>query len=96
MSARSKSKRRGSQNGARLLKVESLERLRDRVEAAADEIVRLRGENSKMAADISKLRSSLDEAGKKPALAFDEDPKELRAKVKGFIRAIDEYLQAEA
>jgi predicted nucleic acid-binding Zn-ribbon protein len=96
MTGKSKTHSRGPQNAARLRKVESLERLRDRVEAAANEIVRLRGENARMAADISELRSSLAEAQEAPKLVFDEDPAELRGKVQGFIEAIDEYLQTEA
>ena len=87
---------RGPQNVTRLRKVESLERLKERVEAAADEIVRLRGENTRMASDISQLRSAVVEAEKKPALAFEGDPEELRSKVRGFIAAIDDYLQTEA
>jgi predicted nucleic acid-binding Zn-ribbon protein len=96
MTVQSKTHNRATQSAARLRKVESLERLRDRVEAAADEIVRLRGENARMASDISELRSSLTEAREAPRLVFDEDPTELRAKVRSFIAAIDEYLQTEA
>ena len=96
MSAKGKSQNRGPQNVTRLRKVESLERLRDKVEAAAEEIVRLRGENERMAVDISDMRSTMSETAKQPSLVFDQDPKELRAKVKSFIAAIDEYLQTEA
>ena len=96
MSAKGKMYNRGPQNVTRLRKVESLERLKERVEAAADEIVRLRGENARMSTDISQLRSAVTEAEKKPALDFDESPEALRARVRGFIAAIDDYLQTEA
>ncbi|ARA95181.1 MAG: hypothetical protein D6685_11750 [Bacteroidetes bacterium] len=70
----------------------SLERLRQRVEDAARELERLRGEN---AALLERLR----EAEQRPLLdvegavvGFDEDPEVLRQKVAGFIEAIDRYL----
>ncbi len=96
MSAKGKMYNRGPQNVTRLRKVESLERLKERVEAATDEIVRLRGENARMASDIAQLRSAVAEAERKPALALDETPEALRTKVRGFIAAIDDYLQTEA
>lgn len=96
MSVKGKSHKRGPQSVTRLRKVESLERLRDRVEAAAGEIVRLRGENARMASDISDLRATVADEQRKPRLMLDEDPAQLRAKVQSFIAAIDEYLQSEA
>ncbi len=78
-----------------LRKVEALERLRDRVEAAADEIIRLRAENEQMASSINNLREQLDARDKRPAISFDGDANELRAKVRGFIDAIDTYLEHE-
>lgn len=96
MATGTKPHNRNPQNVARLRKVESLERLRERVEAAADEIVRLRSENARMASDIDELRSTLVETRDKPAITFDDDPEELRARVRGFIDAIDEYLQTVA
>lgn len=79
-----------------LRKVEAMERLKGRVEAAADEIIRLRSENNRMASDIADLRSTVTEAEKKLAVIFDENPEELRTRVSGFIAAIDDYLQTEA
>ena len=98
MSAKSKTHSRGTQNVTRLRKVESLERLKDRVEAAADEIVRLRTVNNDMASDIADLRSTIAaaESERKRAVVFDENPDELREKVRGFISAIDDYLQTES
>ncbi len=96
MSARGKTHHRNPQNVTRLRKTESLERLRERVEAAADEIVRLRGENTKMATDIANLRATVAEANQQPVIPLEGNPSEVRAKVKGFIDAIDEYLQIES
>jgi len=95
MSAKVKTHNRSPQNITRLRKIESLERLKDRVEAAAQEIIRLREENGRLASDISGLRNTVAEHRRRPSVVFDEDPKALRAKVKGFIEAIDQYLQTE-
>lgn len=78
-----------------LRKIEALERLRDRVEAAADEILRLRAENEEMAKSINDLRNKLDSQNSRPAISFDGDADDLRDKVRGFIDAIDTYLDHE-
>ena len=66
----------------------ALARLRDRVEAAATEIERLRDENARLAAGVENL-------GKGGAgVSVDGDPAELRASIQSFIDAIDRVLDA--
>lgn len=75
---------------------QALERLRDRVQAAAGEILRLREENAALAERITRLESRAGgdiETG--TLLHLDEDPEAIRRKVNGFIEAIDQYLQSE-
>ncbi len=72
----------------------SLSHLRDRVEAAAREIERLRSEN----AALGKRLVELQDNGSGPSFSFgeDQDPDALRARVQGFIDTIDGLLsQAE-
>ncbi|GIV62205.1 MAG: hypothetical protein KatS3mg044_1071 [Rhodothermaceae bacterium] len=69
----------------------SLERLRARVEETARELHRLRAENERLTERIAALESR-DPA---PRLGLDEDPAVLERKIKGFIEAIDRYLEAE-
>ena len=78
-----------------LRKVESLERLRDRVEAAANEIIRLRAENREMAGSIAELRQQVKAERGRPTISFEEDAEALRKKVRSFIDAIDSYLDHE-
>ncbi|HYE94975.1 MAG TPA: hypothetical protein VD962_02100 [Rubricoccaceae bacterium] len=72
----------------------ALARLRDRVEAAAREVERLRAENAALA---RRLGSIQEQAGGPPgpgfALPDDGDPEALRAKIQAFIAAIDEALR---
>lgn len=78
--------------------LQSLERLRERVEAAATELERLRAENATLAARVREL-AALEPAGSDAdalRLAFDEEPEALRAKVEGFIVAIDRLLAETA
>ena len=74
----------------------ALSRLRERVEAAVGEIERLRSENAALAARVAVLQDGLGDES--PALALPDaaDPDALRARVKGFIDAIDEVLAAPA
>ncbi|MDX1430160.1 MAG: hypothetical protein R3282_07730 [Rhodothermales bacterium] len=91
-----KTAKNGSPKNVKPLRtVEPLERLRDRVEAAANEIVRLREQNREMASSISDLQNQLDTERERPALAFEDDADALRQKVRGFIKAIDTYLEHE-
>ncbi len=70
----------------------SLERLRQRVEEAARELERLRGENAALLERLqaAEQRPLLDVEG--ALVGFDEEPEVLRQKVAGFIEAIDRYL----
>ncbi|MEM1055242.1 MAG: hypothetical protein AAGI52_06930 [Bacteroidota bacterium] len=68
----------------------ALARLRDRVEAAAAEIERLREENARLAERVSGI-------GKGGAgVEVSGDPAQLRASIQGFIDAIDRVLDGEA
>ncbi len=73
----------------------SLSHLRDRVEAAAREIERLRAENAALAERVLEVQDRRERA---PSFAFGEggdDPEALRRKVQGFIDTIDRLLQAD-
>lgn len=78
--------------------LQALDRLRERVEAAAAEIERLRTENADLAERVRSL-AALEASGADPdalGVAFDEDPEELRARVQHFIDAIDRMLAEPA
>ena len=85
-----------SRGDVQLKDLDSLERLRDSVEAAARELKRLREENAALAERISALEThpgtGLDQG---TLLPFDEDPDVLRRKVATFIEAIDQHLKGE-
>ncbi len=73
----------------------SLSHLRDRVDAAAREIERLRAENAALAKRVLELQDNRENA---PSFAFGEageDPDALRQKVQGFIDTIDRLLDAD-
>ncbi len=74
----------------------ALSRLRERVVAAAREIERLRSDNAALARRVAELQAGLGDDA--PALALPDmgDPEALRARVQGFIDAIDEVLAAPA
>lgn len=69
-----------------------LQTLRDRVEAAAQEIERLREENAALAGRVAEMQDSRDAA---PSFSFggDEDGAALKARIEGFIEAIDGLLE---
>ncbi len=71
----------------------TLARLRERVEAAAREIERLRTDNAALAARVGELQDAVGDDG--PAPSLPGDPDTLRARVKGFIDAIDDVLAAD-
>ena len=79
----------------KLKKPRSLERLRDRVKKAVQELERLQQENAALSARIQELetRPAIDHEG--TLLVFDNDPDVLREKVEGFIEVIDAYLANE-
>lgn len=87
-----RSQRAEPSDGGRSL--QALERLRERVEAAAAEIERLRAENAELAARVREL-AALDAAGGDATvlgLSIDEEPEALREKIEGFIAVIDRML----
>jgi hypothetical protein len=74
---------------------QSLERLRDRVELAARELVRLRQENEALARRIAGMEQSGSSDDIGLAMELGEDPESLRRKVAGFVEAIDRYLESK-
>lgn len=78
--------------GAARAELRSLLHLRDRVEAAVQEIERLRTENAALAQRVLELQDADRPA---PSFAFGEgeDPEALRERVQGFIDTIDGLLQ---
>ena len=69
----------------------ALLRLRERVEAAASEIERLRSENVRLAERLART-----DGASGPALPMgDQDPAALRASIQSFIDAVDRVLAAE-
>jgi hypothetical protein len=86
----------GHPEGATLIGLRSLRRLRDRVQAAAQEIQALRQENAALHLRIAELERSVRTAGDGGApIALEGDPDQLRRKVDGFILAIDRYLEED-
>ncbi len=72
----------------------SLRKLRDRVELAASELIRLREENTALQERIEQLESMPAGKGGDPGLLLlDTDPETLKRKVEGFIQSIDNYLE---
>ena len=70
----------------------ALVQLRDRVEAAAREVERLREENAALAERVAELQVG---AGGLPSpLLPGGDPEKLKAQIQGFIDAIDRVLSA--
>ena len=86
-----------ARGSVRLKGTQSLERLRDRVRQAARELARLRQENATLHDRLAALESRpAVDPDATAVLGFDEDPEALRAKIEGFIEAIDAYLEQEA
>lgn len=72
---------------------ESLLRLREQVEAAAEELTRLRRENAALRERLEELESHLPGSPSEGTmLMVDEDPESAKRKVKHFIDSIDRYL----
>ena len=80
---------------ARLKSPQSLGRLRDRIRHAAQELERLRRENRALRDKIAELETRPPVDVDSALLSLDEDPAVLRAKIEGFIEAIDAYLAKE-
>ncbi|HEX8299892.1 MAG TPA: hypothetical protein VF594_12090 [Rubricoccaceae bacterium] len=72
----------------------ALSRLRERVEAAVREIERLRADNAALAARVAELQEGLGDESPALVLPGAGDPDVLRARVQGFIDALDEVLAA--
>lgn len=70
----------------------SLDKLREQVAKAVEEIDRLRDENEALKAQVQELetRPAVELDG--TVLTFSEDPAVLRRKIEGFVNAIDQYL----
>ena len=71
----------------------ALRKLRDRVELAANELMRLREENTALQQRIEELESMPAGDGGEGLLFLDTDPETLKRKVEGFIQSIDNYLE---
>ena len=77
---------------ARLKSPQSLARLRDRVQEAADQLTRLREENEALRARIEQLEQRPVVDPDLTLLTFEDDPDALRRKIAGFIATLDDYL----
>jgi len=68
----------------------ALVQLRGRIEAAAQEVERLRRENAALAARVAELEAEPGSGA--PAFLTGGDPEKLKAQIQGFIDAIDRVL----
>ncbi len=93
-SAEQKPKPTESTGGTGLKGTRALRKLRDHVERAANELIRLREENDALQERIATLESTPASRGGDDAglLLLDTDPETLKRKVEGFIQSIDNYL----
>ena len=74
-------------------RLRALDRLRDRVEAAAREIERLRAENAELRTRVGDLAAHPAVGSEADVLlAFDDDSDAVRAKIEDFIGTIDRLL----
>lgn len=71
---------------------DALDRLRERVQQAAQEIERLRAEKRRLQARVHELeqRPALDDD--EAFIRLNDDPEALRRQIEGFIETIDAYL----
>lgn len=72
----------------------ALAQLRDRVEAAARELERLRAENAALEARVAELQAGGDGAPSGATLPGGEHAEKLKAQIQGFIDTIDQVLNA--
>ena len=82
----------GGRRTVQLKSYKSLERLRDRILLASREMGRLRAENAELRRQVEELKAGGGPVDGTP-IVFTESPAALRAKVEGFIEAVDQYLQ---
>ncbi len=73
-----------------------LQRLRDRIEAAARELDRLRAENAALVASLEGGDAGVAGGGGMAEVFRADNPDALRAQIEGFIAAIDEVLREPA
>jgi regulator of replication initiation timing len=73
----------------------TLEDLREQVQAAAQEIHRLRRENEQLRNRVRTLKERPQVEPDQTFVVLDEKPAKLRRKVDGFIDAIDHYLDED-
>lgn len=79
-----------------LQSIQGLEKLREKILLAVDEIEHLRAENSVLAQRLQALEVEMhDTRSNVSALQLADDPENLRRKVEQFISAMDQYLQTE-
>jgi len=77
----------------KVVRPESLDRLREHVDAAAREVARLRRENQQLSQSLRELWSKASEEGRGTTLSLEDDPEVLRLKIQEFISAVDHYLE---
>ncbi|MBO6575658.1 MAG: hypothetical protein JJ896_11695 [Rhodothermales bacterium] len=85
----------GGRRTVQLKSYKSLERLRDRVQLTTRELARLRAENAELQRQVEDLKAGGGSPVEGTPIVFTETPAGLRAKVEGFIEAIDQYLQED-
>ena len=73
---------------------ESVRRLRQRVEQAAATIERLRAENRRLRDRVEELEAQPAFPEDETVFALDDDPEEVKERIRRFIDAIDTYLEA--
>lgn len=79
-----------------LTSIQGLEKLREKILLATDEIEHLRAENSVLSQRLQALEVEMQTTRSNVgALQLADDPENLRRKVDTFIEAIDQYLQTE-
>jgi len=94
---KSQSKGRPSKKGPTHLKgTRALERLRNRIELAVNELNRLRDENHALHKEVESLKSASIESPDGTAVVFSEGAAELRTQIESYISVIDGYLEREA
>jgi len=74
---------------------QTLERLRERVEAVARELIRLRQQNAELVRRLAELEARPLAEEDAVALEMDQDAEALRARIDGFVQAVDYYLSQE-
>lgn len=74
------------------VELRALGRLRERIEAAAREVERLRDDNAALAERLAELQEA-PEPGPVPSAG--DDPEQLRARIAGFIGTIDRLLDGD-